>query len=516
MKRTIALRVAATLFIPAFAIFILTLSGCKKKREDIASILFKQTHQDVFKDITDQDYTKAFKQAFKIQQPQLQHSELILAWYKAHNYKPVLVLNHLFNNDLDTALNYFKRAGDHGLSPSMFQANQLSGLLRKFQQKNGIKDTKEACKDMAQLEITAANALINYSNDLQYGVLNPRGIYERYFLNTLRPDTASMQAVFGIPDMRRYLATIQPQDPQYRILQSMLKLGMRGPKMSAEETRRMLIVNLERLRWRNKPTQNRYVIVNVPDYTLDVVDSGRSVLHMKVCVGQGRNADNANTLESYNDTCKNDKPGEHETPLLNSMIYGVEVNPEWNIPESIANKEIIVEAAKDKFYLENNNIDVYKDGIKVDNPEEIDWSTITKDNLPYDFKQEPGASNSLGLIKFIFKNKSNVYLHDTPVKWAFNLRMRAISHGCVRLGDPKGLAQNLFGQTDQFQTISDDMGKDDPDPETIYLPKKVPVYITYVTSWADQNGNVQFRKDVYGLDIVLYEHLTNTIAAFSN
>ena len=190
--------------------------------------------------------------------------------------------------------------------------------------------------------------------------------------------------------------------------------------MSAEETKRLLIVNLERLRWKNKPLENKYVMVNIPDFTLDVVDSGKSALHMKVCVGQGRNMDFANTLESYNDTCKEDKPGEHETPLLNSQIYGVEVNPIWNIPKSIANKEIIVEAAKDKFYLDNNNIDVYKDDKLVDDPEDIDWTKITKDNLPYDFKQRPGSDNSLGLIKFMFNNKSNVYLHDTPVKSAFS------------------------------------------------------------------------------------------------
>ncbi|MGZ3922032.1 MAG: L,D-transpeptidase family protein, partial [Bacteroidia bacterium] len=188
-------------------------------------------------------------------------------------------------------------------------------------------------------------------------------------------------------------------------------------------------------------------------------------------------------------------------------IYGVEVNPVWNIPRSIANKEIIVQAAKDKFYLENNNIDVYKDDELVDNPEDIDWTNITKENLPYDFKQKPGSSNSLGLIKFIFNNKSNVYLHDTPVKSAFYRKMRAISHGCIRLGDPKGLAQNLFGDGDKFKTISDDMEQDNPDPTTIYLPKKTAVYITYVTCWADEDGKLQFRNDVYGLDIVLYDHL---------
>jgi murein L,D-transpeptidase YcbB/YkuD len=290
-------------------------------------------------------------------------------------------------------------------------------------------------------------------------------------------------------------------------LQKALKTDYTEPGMSKEETKRILTVNLERLRWRNKPFEPKYVIVNIPDYTLNVMDSGKSVLQMKVCVGQGRNMDNANTLDAYNDTCKEDKPYEHETPLLNSLIHSVDVNPIWNIPKSIANKEIIVEAAKDRFYLANKGINVYKDDRLVGNPENIDWTRITKENLPYEFKQQPGADNSLGKIKFLFNNKSSVYLHDTPVKSAFFKKVRAVSHGCVRLGDPQGLALALFGDGEKYNTIVTDMSEDNPDPTTIYLPKKVPVYITYVTCWADENGTLQFRNDVYGLDIVLYEHL---------
>jgi murein L,D-transpeptidase YcbB/YkuD len=238
-----------------------------------------------------------------------------------------------------------------------------------------------------------------------------------------------------------------------------------------------------------------------------VVDSGKSVLKMKVCVGEGRNMVNSNTVLNYDDTAKIDKPFPHETPQLNSLIYSVEVNPIWNIPKSIATKEIIVEAAKDRFYLANKNIEVYKNDTLVDDPENIDWTTVTKDNSTYNFKQKPGADNSLGKIKFMFKNKSSVYLHDTPAKYAFYKKMRAVSHGCVRLGDPQGLALNLFGDGETYDLISTDMDEDNPDPSVIYLPKKVPVYITYVTCWADENNTLQFRQDVYGLDIVLYDHL---------
>jgi murein L,D-transpeptidase YcbB/YkuD len=506
-----AKRPAVKFLIILLSALVLTLPACIKKRPEMATMLFKKTHNKIFKDASPDSFKVVFEQVFNQKKAGLNHPDFILDFYEKNHFNPVFVLNHLYNGDLGKLTGYLDRAGEHGLSPEMFQSEQLKALIAKFYAKPGIKTLDEAYHDMAELELGASNSLINYSNAMQFGAINPRKIYERYFLSTREPDSLSMLNVFHIADMQSYLNSIQPNDPQYIALQKSLKYGLSGPKMSAEETRRLIIVNMERLRWKNKPIGDKYVLVNIPDFTLDVIDSGKSALHMKVCVGKGRNMDYANTVESYNDTCKEDKPGEHETPLLNSQIYCVEVNPVWNIPKSIANKEIIVEAAKDKFYLDNNNIDVYKDDKLVDDPEDIDWTRITKDNSPYDFKQRPGSDNSLGLIKFMFDNKSNVYLHDTPVKSAFYRTMRAVSHGCVRLGDPKGLAQSLFGKSERFQTISDDMGKDDPDPTTVYLPKKVPVYITYVTCWADDNGNLQFRKDVYGLDIVLWDHLSRLI-----
>jgi murein L,D-transpeptidase YcbB/YkuD len=491
-------------FLPAL---ILTFQSCKKKRSEMANVLFKKTHNTVFRDVTPEGFAEVFKKVFARERPKLKHADFIINYYEKNDFKPVFVMDHLFNGDLAKAGDYYTRADEHGLSAEMFQADEMKRLVDRFMAKKGIKTLNEAYQDMAGLEITAANSLINYTNALQYGVINPKSIFQRYFTATKRPDSTSMSLVFQIGNMQSYLDSIQPKDPQYIALQNSLKIGFMAKGKSQEETKRILIVNLERLRWRNKPFEDKYVIVNIPDYTLNVMDSGKSVLKMKVCVGQGRNMDNANTIMAYNDTCKEDKPFEHETPLLNSLIHSVDVNPVWNIPKSIANKEIIVEAAKDRFYLANKGINVYEDDKLVPNPEDIDWTKITKENLPYEFKQQPGADNSLGKIKFLFNNKSSVYLHDTPAKSAFFWKMRAVSHGCVRLGDPQALALNLFGDGERYKTIATDMSEDNPDPTTIYLPKKVPVYITYITSWADENGGLQFRDDVYGLDIVLYDHL---------
>ena len=492
-------------------VLLITFQGCKKKRSEMANALFKRTHNIVFQDATPEGFAVVFKQVFAEKRSRLNHADFIMDYYRRNHYQPLFVMNHLFNDDLNTAVDYYMHAGDHGLESDLFHPDELRGIIHRFDQQNGIKTLNEAYRDMAELELASASSLINYTNALQYGIVNPKRIYQRYFMATKRPDSLSMLKVFDIDNMQNYLDSIQPKDPQYIALQKALKaVG------DDEETKRLLLVNLERLRWRNKPFETKYVIVNIPDFGLNVMDSGKSVLKMKVCVGQGRNMVNANTLTSYNDTCKEDRPNEHETPLLNSLIHSVEVNPVWNIPRSIANKEIIVEAAKDRFYLSNKSIDVYQNDKKIDNPEDIDWSKVTKENSDYDFKQNPGADNSLGKIKFLFNNKSSVYLHDTPAKFAFFKKMRAVSHGCVRLGDPQGLALALFGTGDKYDTITKDMNADNPDPTNIYLPKKVPVYITYITCWTDENGELQKRNDVYGLDIVLYDHLQHVLHPAQN
>lgn len=488
-----------------FLTLSLTFESCKKHNRHIGEILFKKTQNNVFKKLDDDEFDAVFKRVLDSESSKLNYPHVINIWYSQHNYDPSLLLNSLQNNDLASIADYYDKSTEHGFDPKVFHGDEIRSLAAKFYDKTAIKNPNEAYHDIAELELLIANSFIKYSNYLQYGIINPKNIYARYYTVTKRPDSASMLHVLAVKDVRAYLDSIQPKDPQYVALQKAYLGNTVLPGTSLEETKRILLVNMERLRWKNKPTEPKYVLVNIPDFHLDVIDSGHSVLGMKVCVGQGRNMDYAKNLMHYDDTDKVDKPQPHSTPQLNSVIHSVQVNPIWNIPESIANKEIIVEAAKDPYYLSNKNIDVYKNDKKVPDPDSIKWDQVDKSE--YSFKQEPGEDNSLGKIKFLFENESNVYLHDTPAKSAFYEKMRAVSHGCVRLGDPQALALNLFGAGDKYDTITKDMAADNPDPTTIYLPRKTPVYITYVTCWADSNGTLQYRPDVYGLDIVLYANL---------
>lgn len=507
---TIIIKKPYTAIITLLCIFMAISFGCKKKRRwDTPGILYKKTPNSVFKKLDPEAYDTVFNKVLDSLKPQLNNYNIIKAYY-ANDSEPVLIDRHIPNDGFKAMIDYYQRAGEHGLNPNMFQTEKLSGLINQFYNKKAIKTPNQAYHAMAELELIAANSLINYSSDLQFGLINPKTIFPRYFIATQEPDSNSKKQMFYQKDLRVYLDSIQPKDPQYVALQKAYINNSVIPGLSLEESKRILQVNLERLRWKNKPKESKYVMVNIANFGLDVMDSGRSVLNMEVCVGQGRNMDYSKNLMHYDDTDKVDKPNSHETPMLNSMIYMAQVNPVWNIPQSIARKEIAKQAQEDPFYFDNKGIDVYKDDKKIDDPSTIDWSTV--DVSDYEFKQRPGEQNSLGKIKFIFKNKSSVYLHDTPVKSAFNLKMRAVSHGCVRLQQPLELAHSLFGDGKKYDLIAKDMAEDSPEPTDINLPSKVPVYITYYTCWADSTGALQHCGDVYGQDIVLFANLQKKLA----
>lgn len=497
-----------TFFTLLLCTLFISIQSCKKKRSELANLFYQKTHNKVFKKLDPDQFATVFQAVIDSEKSAFKYPDAIKNFYDSHDYEPVFLLANLKNDGLKTLVDYYDKANDQGLDSNMFHAQQVRALLAKFYDKKAIKTVDEAYHNMAELELITANSLIRYSNAIQYGVVNPKNIYQRYFIKTKYADSTSINQALNATDLKKYLDSIQSKDPEYIALQKAYTSNTIIPGTSAEESKRIFMVNLERLRWKNKPTESRYVIVNIPDFHLDVMDGNKSVLGMEVCVGKGRNMDYKKNLMNYQDTDAVDRPV-HETPLLNSLIYEAEVNPVWNIPESIASKEIIVQAAKDPYYLSNKNINVYKNGEKVENVDSIDWANVDKSE--YSFQQQPGADNSLGKIKFLFKNKSSVYLHDTPAQLPFAQSMRAVSHGCVRLQKPLDFAHELFGDGPKYDLISKDMASDKPDPTEIALPKKMPVYITYITLWSDSTGTLQYRKDVYGQDIILYANLIKAL-----
>ncbi|WP_231582605.1 L,D-transpeptidase family protein [Pedobacter sp. BMA] len=499
--------VIAGLFLIVLSALLFMFEGCKRSRSDIGALVAKESGNKVFKEIDAEVFAEKLKAAITADKS-LRNPDFTAALYAAKDYEPVLTMKFLADSSIKKAALRIAGVSAHGLPMEMFRLEKLNGFISKIYDKESVKNVDEAYAALVGLEIAAASSLTDYANAMQFGVISPRRIYAQYYTSTKRPDSVSFTKVFETKDLDAFLDSIQPKDKAYLLMQAALADKQTAPGLSAEETARILKVNLERMRWKNRPTQDKYVFVNIPDFSLQVINQNRVELAMKVCVGEGRNDNAAVALTEYDENdLKKDRPFNRETPQLSSEIHSVQVNPVWNIPESIATNEISVQAAKDRYYLANNNIDVFYNGKKVDDPETIDWSAAGVGKT-YTFKQRPGDDNSLGKIKFLFDNQSSVYLHDTPAKAAFSLPVRAVSHGCVRVEKPLELAQALFGTGSKFEKIKTEMASKTPKAENLSLDKKVPVYLSYQTCWMDAGtGKLRFARDIYGLDAVLFTYL---------
>jgi len=240
-------------------------------------------------------------------------------------------------------------------------------------------------------------------------------------------------------------------------------------------------VNLDR--WRKLPDTlpMQYIMVNLPGYTLKVVDSGEVVLESRVIVGTPRT----------------------RTPLLNSYMTNFMMYPYWRVPYSIVFKEMLPAIQKNVGYLAAKNLEVIdKDGNTVD-PSTIDWSKLGKGRFPYVLRQMDGIDNSLGVMKFNFRNKYSVYLHDTNNRGLFKNSMRAMSHGCVRVQQWDSLAQYLV-RADSIRHSGDSvrvwLAREEK--KQVDLPRHVPIYLRYFTA-EGQHGNLVFFDDIYGEDKIL-------------
>ena len=446
----------------------------------------------------------AFQKALELKEEDVETSDWLGRYYKNHGYELILQDHYFPGKQLEVLMTYLDSAVRHGLNPEIFYTAEIRNLRQKMEDVKP-ENTGDVYRDKVRMEVLLAASLIKYSRAMQYGMVKPDSLYANYFVSTTSPDSSMAIKIFAIRDLKSYLDSIQPKSPQYLVLQKALQKDSGTKVMSKVEADLVIKINLERLRWKNKPAAIKYVSVNIPDFNLEVIDQGKAILQMKVCVGEGRNKNYKNLLSNDPDTgLIKDQPIARETPQLSSIIHSVQVNPIWNIPASIARGEIAKYVASDPDYLNDNDIDVYKDG-KLISAETIDWEQVDH----YSFKQRPGEQNSLGKIKFLFNNSSSVYLHDTPVKSAFKKTNRAISHGCVRVEKPLELALALFGKGKTYDQIKRAMENAYPRAKNISLPVKIPVYLNYITAWADAKGNLQLRKDVYGLDMVLYSYMKN-------
>ena len=485
----------------------LLLQACQWNRDipETGIILSEHFKNKLYEDFDTTAYRQVFQQQLEASRRKLSNPNTLQNFYVSHEFAPQLVNEHYVSGGLDTLISYLGRSGEHGYDPKNFGFQRLVALKSTLDS-NKFKKIEELYPVLADLEITAAEALMKYHSMVFYGSLNPGKLLNRYFMPVRRPDSVRLTQVLQSQDLSVILKEIQPKSADYKAFQQELKKY----KSSDTTNKRLktILVNMERMRWKIPQKGAEYVEVNIPDFALTWFKDGDTLSRMKVVVGKV----------------------EHATPVRYSKLSSIQVNPIWNIPASIAKNEIYVHASRDPYYLSNNNMNVYYKGQMVSNPDTIQWSRYSKTNLPFQFKQGAGGGNALGKFKFIFKNGSSIYLHDTNSKSGFSKGYRALSHGCVRIERPLEFAEHLVKDKNRYDQLRMEVNLPplDTTKMTVFHKKmakktdtasnytlkstwfnakpQVPLYINYTTAWWDK-GVMQIRPDVYGMDQELWQKL---------
>jgi murein L,D-transpeptidase YcbB/YkuD len=354
--------------------------------------------------------------------------------------------------------------------------------------------------DQAAAEFEIGELILKYARHAHGGRADPTSI-SRFIdrqLTFVEPQRVLAEiSTADAPDA--VLRKLHPQHPQFELLRQKYLALKRGEKLAvvtpverepsgkgkdAEKSEapkpekasvKKLLVNMEQWRWMPDDLGETFIWVNVPEFTLRVIKDGKVIHTERAIVG------------------KPDK----QTPIFSEGMAQVIFNPTWGVPDSIKKNEILPNLAKGRLrILSRHNLKLVQNGKEVD-PESVDWSTA--DIRRYNVIQPSGGENVLGVVKFRFPNKHDVYMHDTPTKKLFNATERAFSHGCIRVREPEKFAELILAQ-DQGWTSARVAAaiKSAQENQTINLKRKIPVHLTYFTASVGDDGKLKLFKDVYG------------------
>ncbi|MFN5475248.1 MAG: murein L,D-transpeptidase [Sphingobacteriales bacterium] len=365
-----------------------------------------------------------------------------------------------------------------GILTEMFQSGSPRSVLEKLEPSHqGYQALKAAIPlFLDSMDRTRYTYVEHpFKDSLAYVKQLQARLFEESYItfNTRMPDTIELAAAVKRAQVARGLKVDGKAGPQ--LIGSLNNTGL--------EKFKRIAINLDRFKTQlpdSMPTN--YIFVNLPSFKLQVVDSGEVVLESKVIVGQPRT----------------------RTPVLNSAVVNFITFPQWTVPYSIIFKEMLPKIQKDIKYLDKEKLMVVDKYDSVIDPATVDWKQLSKTNFPYLLRQRQGDDNSLGVIKFNFSNKFDVYMHDTNARGMFSRSSRALSHGCVRVQSWDTLARFLLARDTanvKVDTVKAWMARQEK--HMVPLKKRVPVYLRYFTCEVGEDGRIRFFEDIYGDDKLL-------------
>lgn len=477
--------------------------------------------------------------------------EAVAAFYRENNYQAI------WTGEEDrprraALINAMRGVGVHGLPEERHNINAL------MTQMAGVRTTR----DVGMVEVALSKAFLRYAKDVQTGMLKPSSIDEGIAREVPLRDGQLYLSEFAASDPLSYIRDLPPATAEYRALlkeklrlEHVLAVGGWGPNIPSaklepgdqgvsvvalrnrliamgylgrsasriyddalvkavqkfqlahglepdgvagqgtisqinvpvEKRLRSVIVAMERERWMTRDRGERHILVNQTDFTAKIVDHGLVTFQTRSVIGK-------NTSD-------------RRSPEFSDVMEHMVINPSWYVPRSIITKEYLPQLRANPNAVGHLEITDSR-GRRV-NRGAVDFNQFSARSFPFAMRQPPGARNALGRVKFMFPNKHNVYLHDTPQKHLFAREVRAFSHGCIRLNDPFDFAYALLAKQ------SDDPKGDftrilNTKKETkVVLEQPVPVHIIYRTAFTNGQGRAEYRRDIYGRDAKIWNALEN-------
>ena len=468
----------------------------------------------------------------------------LAAFYRARDFQGIWTGNTAEDqNRRNALLTAFAEATNHGLPLARYDPETIIAQLRAA--------TTPA--QQGRMEVELSRLFMQYARDVQTGVLVPREVDDLIKREVpLRPRLSTLEA-FAASSPSGFLRTLPPSSPEYtRLMREKVRLenlfaqGGWGPQVSASSleagdvgpavvqlrnrliamgfldrtatqtydgaivgavqrfqqshglevdgqagqgtmheintslSKRLqsVIVAMERERWLNLPRGDRHIWVNLTDFSASIIDHDRVTFSTRSVIGAGDR--------------------DRQSPEFSDVMEYMVINPSWYVPRSIITKEYLPQLQRNRNSV--RHLEITDRNGRVVNRANIDFNRYTARTFPYAMRQPPSNSNALGLVKFMFPNQYNIYLHDTPAKNLFSREIRAYSHGCVRLNDPFDFAYALLAVQESdpvgFFQAKLNTGRE----ARVNLDIDVPVHLVYRTAFTNVTGSLQFRRDVYGRD----------------
>ncbi|MEM8592403.1 MAG: L,D-transpeptidase family protein [Pseudomonadota bacterium] len=475
----------------------------------------------------------------------------IAAFYQERGFEPIWTGKSNADRQRRAALiKAASQAALHGLPTDQYDPDRIKAAIT----------SARGAEALGQLEIYLSSLFLAYARDVQTGILTPSKVDSEIVREVPYRDRQATLAAFAKSSASGFMKALPPQSPEYTRLmrqklemEKLLAAGGWGATVSAkklepgdtgqavvalrnrliamghmkrsstqtydgdieiavrrfqeahglavdgvagaatlgeinksvEDRLTQIIVAMERERWINRDLGQRHIWVNLTDFSAQIRDKGRVTFRTRSVIGAA------------------DK--ERRSPEFSDMMDHMVINPSWYVPRSIATKEYLPQLKRNPNAVSHLQITDRRG--RLVNRANVDFASYTASSFPFSMRQPPSRSNALGLVKFMFPNKYNIYLHDTPAKNLFSRDVRAFSHGCIRLNDPFEFAYALLAKQtsdpEGFFMKRLNTGKE----SRVNLEAPLPVHLVYRTAFTAPGGEMHFRRDVYGRDAKIWDAL---------